>query len=101
MGFWADMNAQGQEILAAEREEKAAAKQAKKAEPKPKKSIRRPKVSDVGGACPNCGTSQWQPKRSVKGKTTGALLAGGWLGAAAAPKSQVKCVGCGKMFRRG
>jgi ssDNA-binding Zn-finger/Zn-ribbon topoisomerase 1 len=92
MGSWKDALAQAEADLAAEREEKAAAKQAKKAEPKPKTHVRRQKVSATGGECPRCGSSQWKAKRSVKGKVGFGL---------AAPKSQVECVGCGKMFRRG
>jgi septal ring factor EnvC (AmiA/AmiB activator) len=105
MGSWKDAMEQAEADLAAEREAKAAAKQAakqtkkaKKAEPKPKKHVRRQKVSDTGGECPRCGSSQWKPKRSVKGKTAG--LAFGVVGVAAAPKSQVECLACGKMFRR-
>lgn len=49
--------------------------------------------------CPNCGGQQFTAKRSKKGKTVGVLTVG--IGALAAPKSQVKCVTCGEMFRRG
>jgi uncharacterized protein with PIN domain len=54
--------------------------------------VRRQKVSKNDGECPKCGSSQWKAKRSVKGKVTFGVVA---------PKSQVECVGCGKMFRRG
>jgi hypothetical protein len=103
VGSWKEAMERAEADLAAEREGKAAAKQAakrvKKDEPKQKKHVRRQKVSDTGGECPRCGSSQWKPKRSVKGKTAG--LAFGVVGVAAAPKSQVECVACGKMFRRG
>lgn len=54
----------------------------------------RQKLSDVSadGRCPDCGGSQFTAKRSKKGKV---------LAAFAAPKSQVKCVTCGAMFKRG
>lgn len=54
----------------------------------------RKKFSNVneGGGCPKCGSQAFKAKRSVKGKLAGGVLA---------PKTQVKCVGCGKMYKRG
>lgn len=49
------------------------------------------KVADAG-ACPKCGGSQFVPKRSLKGKMAGGVLA---------PKSRVKCITCGKEYKRG
>jgi len=43
-------------------------------------------------ACPGCGGTAFTAKRSVDG-----LLLGGIF----APKSQVKCVTCGRVFKRG
>jgi len=42
--------------------------------------------------CPKCGGTNFTAKRSVKGKIGIGLLA---------PKTQVKCITCGKMFKRG
>ncbi|MHB9054252.1 MAG: hypothetical protein ACYC5F_09770 [Thermoleophilia bacterium] len=57
------------------------------------------KLSKAGGAgldgtlrCPKCGGTNFTAKRSIKGKMAAGLLA---------PKSHVKCVTCGKMFKRG
>jgi hypothetical protein len=44
------------------------------------------------GHCPNCGGSQFTAKRSMKGKVAVGILA---------PKTQVRCVACGSMFKRG
>ncbi len=49
--------------------------------------------------CPKCGGTAFTAKRSMLGKSTGVVTLG--LGALIAPKSQVKCVTCGKMFLRG
>lgn len=43
------------------------------------------------GRCPRCGGLDFKAKRSVKGKVGLGLLA---------PKSQVRCVACGLMFKR-
>lgn len=43
-------------------------------------------------ACPKCGSTQFTAKRSMLGKVGFGLLA---------VKSQVRCVACGTMFRRG
>lgn len=48
--------------------------------------------TDAGLACPKCGSTQFTAKRSVKGKLVAGVLA---------PKTQVKCVACGTMFKRG
>ena len=67
--------------------------------------MRRKKISKAGNnngdgiACPKCGGTQFTAKRSMKAKTLGVATVG--VGAAVAPKSQVKCVTCGKMFKRG
>lgn len=54
---------------------------------------RRQKISETGSAgCPKCGGQQFKAKRSVKGKMVGGLLS---------PKTQVKCLACGAMYRRG
>lgn len=55
--------------------------------------------TDYGLACPKCGGTQFTAKRSVKGKVIGI----GTIGVAGliAPKSQVKCVTCGTMYKRG
>ncbi len=50
------------------------------------------KASGGTGACPRCGSTALKAKRSVKGKVAVGVLA---------PKTQVKCVGCGHMFKRG
>jgi hypothetical protein len=55
--------------------------------------------ADGGVACPNCGGTQFTAKRSKKGKAIGFATLG--VGGLVAPKSQVKCVVCGKMFKRG
>lgn len=67
--------------------------------------VRRKKISKAGDtstgalSCPHCGGQQFTAKRSKKGKTIGVITVG--VGVLAAPKSQVKCVTCGKMFKRG
>lgn len=43
------------------------------------------------GACPKCGGTSFTAKRSVKGKVAAGVVA---------PKTQVKCVTCGAMFKR-
>jgi hypothetical protein len=48
--------------------------------------------TEGGLACPRCGGTQFKAKRSVKGKVAAGLLA---------PKSQVRCVTCGAVFKRG
>jgi hypothetical protein len=45
-----------------------------------------------GVACPRCGASQFTAKRSMAGKTGFGVLA---------PKTMVRCVACGLMFKRG
>ncbi|HEX8770154.1 MAG TPA: hypothetical protein VF711_05235 [Acidimicrobiales bacterium] len=55
--------------------------------------------NEAGLACPRCGGAQFTAKRSVKGKTVGIATLG--VGGLIAPKSQVKCVTCGAMFKRG
>lgn len=54
------------------------------------------KVANYGGdgtlRCPKCGGTNFTAKRSMKGKIAVGLLA---------PKTRVKCVTCGKMFKRG
>lgn len=68
-------------------------------------SLRRRRLSKAGGqtaaglACPRCGSSQFTAKRSKKGKVIGVVTVG--VGVLLAPKSQVKCVACGTMYRRG
>lgn len=65
----------------------------------------RKKLSSVGTktegglACPKCGGMQFTAKRSKKGKIIGFTTLG--VGGLVAPKSQVKCVTCGTMFKRG
>jgi len=65
----------------------------------------RGKLSSVGTqtaaglACPKCGGTQFTAKRSKKGKLLGITTLG--VGGLVAPKSQVKCVTCGTMFKRG
>lgn len=65
----------------------------------------RDKLSSVGTqtaaglACPKCGGTQFTAKRSKKGKLLGITTLG--VGGLVAPKSQVKCVTCGTMFKRG
>jgi DNA-directed RNA polymerase subunit RPC12/RpoP len=73
--------------------------------PPPKAKLgSRPKFSEAAdrssgtAACPRCGGTDFTAKRSVKGKTVGFGLAG--IGGLLAPKSQVKCVTCGEMFKR-
>jgi len=73
----------------------------------------RERVSKVGDRtgdsrelkCPNCGGTNFKAKRSIKGKlgmaAAGVTVVGGPLVAALAPKTQVKCVTCGTMFKRG
>ena len=57
------------------------------------------KQTDAGIACPKCGGTQFKAKRSATAKTLGVVTFG--VGAALAPKSQVKCVTCGKKYFRG
>jgi hypothetical protein len=52
-----------------------------------------------GIACPKCGGTQFTAKRSNTSKALGFATVG--VGALLAPKSQVKCVACGTMFKRG
>jgi hypothetical protein len=52
-----------------------------------------------GIACPKCCGTQFTAKRSNKGKAVGFATLG--VGGLIAPKSQVKCVACGTMFKRG
>lgn len=49
--------------------------------------------------CPKCGGTQFEPKRSFTGKAIGVATVG--VGAVLAPKSRVRCVTCGKEFKRG
>lgn len=56
-------------------------------------------TNDGGIRCPKCGGQQFTAKRSKLGKTIGVATVG--VGALAAPKSQVKCVTCGTMYKRG
>ena len=69
------------------------------------KKSERQKLSKVGDtesgtlACPKCGGTQFTAKRSSKGKMIGFATLG--VGGLLAPKSEVKCVTCGTMFRRG
>lgn len=58
------------------------------------------------GKCPKCGGTQFTAKRSKKGKGVGIAIGAVTLGLGAvavglAPKSQVKCVTCGTMYKRG
>lgn len=53
----------------------------------------------AGLACPKCGGTQFTAKRSMTGKVIGFSTLG--VGGLLAPKSQVKCVACGTMFKRG
>ena len=48
--------------------------------------------TEAGLACPKCGGMQFTAKRSKTGKVGLGVLA---------PKTQVKCVTCGMMFKRG
>ncbi len=57
------------------------------------------RTEGVGLACPKCGGAQFTAKRSNKGKAIGFATLG--VGGLLAPKSQVKCVTCGTMFKRG
>jgi hypothetical protein len=50
------------------------------------------KQTSQGLACPKCGGTQFTAKRSMKGKVAIGVFA---------PKTQVKCVACGTMFKRG
>ena len=66
----------------------------------------RQKLSQVGKkaetgqlTCPKCGGTQFVAKRSNTGKLVGFTTLG--VGGLLAPKSQVKCVTCGTMFKRG
>lgn len=49
--------------------------------------------------CPNCGGSQFQANRSAGAKAL--LIPTVGIGALLAPKSRVKCVTCGTVFKRG
>ncbi len=66
---------------------------------------RRRPISEVGNrergvlTCPRCGGAQFTAKRSNKGKVIGFTTLG--VGGLIAPKSQVKCVTCGAMYKRG
>lgn len=55
--------------------------------------------TDSGLQCPKCGGAQFTAKRSKKGKVLGFTTLG--VGGLVAPKSQVKCVTCGTMYKRG
>jgi len=65
------------------------------------------KVDDAGVLhCPKCGGTQFESKRSGFGKSVGAgigllSLGVGAVAIAAAPKTRVRCVTCGKTFTRG
>ncbi len=58
----------------------------------------RQRLSEVGArsnhglACPNCGGTNFKPKRSKAGKIAVGVLA---------PKSELKCITCGAIFKRG
>lgn len=54
--------------------------------------------TDGGVACPKCGGTQFTAKRSKKAKVGLLPLA---ILIPLAPKSQVQCVACGTMFKRG
>lgn len=64
-----------------------------------RKKISKAGATDDGVRCPKCGGQQFTAKRSKKGKLIGAATVG--VGLLAAPKTQVKCVTCGAMFKRG
>ena len=52
--------------------------------------MKKTQVDESGDVrCPKCGAKSFTPKRSVKGKMMGGLLA---------PK-RLKCQGCGKMLK--
>lgn len=99
---WRDSNDRAKERRA-ERAKRMAAAQADRAKAGTIGS-RRP-ISQVGDrtagglACPRCGGSQFTAKRSNTGKVIGFTTLG--VGGLIAPKSQVKCVTCGAMFKRG
>jgi ssDNA-binding Zn-finger/Zn-ribbon topoisomerase 1 len=66
----------------------------------------RQKISEAGArtetgqlVCPKCGGAQFTAKRSKKGKVIGFTTLG--VAGLVAPKSQVKCVTCGTMYKRG
>jgi DNA-directed RNA polymerase subunit RPC12/RpoP len=74
--------------------------------PKSSPAVGRQKFSAVASTtatgeakCPKCGGTAFTAKRSVKGKVIGFTTLG--VGGLLAPKSQVKCVTCGEMFKRG
>lgn len=50
------------------------------------------KTEDGVLKCPHCGGTQFTAKRSITGKLAIGVLA---------PKTRVKCVACGTMFKRG
>lgn len=89
----------------AKRQAQRTAKNTSKAQPTKLSDMGRQKISKVGDtssgtlACPNCSGQQFTAKRSMFAKTVGVATIG--VGAALAPKSQVKCVTCGTMYRRG
>ena len=55
-------------------------------------------VGNAGLACPKCGGTQFKAKRSMKGQVIAVATIAGAL---VTPKSQVKCVACGTMYKRG
>lgn len=52
----------------------------------------------AGLACPNCGGTQFQAKRSAKGKVVGTVTLG--VGGVLAPKSRVRCITCKTEYLR-
>lgn len=66
-----------------------------------KKKLSKAADRDEGGAlhCPKCGGTQFESKRSGRGKALGVVTLG--VGAVLMPKSRVRCVTCGKEFKRG
>ncbi len=54
------------------------------------------KQGDAGLACPKCGSTQFTAKRSMTGKLLLPIVSIALL-----PKTRVKCVACGTMFKRG
>ena len=49
--------------------------------------------------CPKCGGTQFEAKRSFRGKAIGVVTVG--VGAVLAPKSRARCITCGAEFKRG
>lgn len=94
--WWSTLSDERKDEIRQEQKNRTSAKRDKRAGAG-KVGLRQPistagKMGPAGLACPRCGSTQFTAKRSMKGKLAAGVLA---------PKTQVRCVACGAMYKRG